>query len=446
MLNVKGLSGLDNVRVTFDGTDVTQSASMSDNKMTLGVSDLSDGEHTVTFDASSSNLLRRDVHEEWRFTVDTSLPTLELEGSLDEGQVNTSPAKFTGLTEPYATVTVTGGAVSASGAAAADGKYTVSAALPDGPSTVVIQTTDRAGNAVAKTLDVYVDAVPPTLAVNRVPAKLAKSRLNVRVNATDQLGSPKVVVELDGEKRKMKKQGAALTLRATDLAQATHTLIVTVSDDGGNIVVEKQSFLVDSTEKFGSEAMWAGARGSDVKQLQKRLATAGVYSGKRTNTYDKRTVTAVKKYQAQYGLAVDGRVDDDTLTALGGQIVVDLGDLRLYLYHGDKVYKSYRIATGQAAYPTPTGDFAIVNKQVDPTWVPPDSAWAKGAKPIPPGPGNPLGTRWIGLSYPGVGIHGTADDSSIGTYASHGCIRMHTWEVEQLYPMVVVGMPVTIRP
>jgi lipoprotein-anchoring transpeptidase ErfK/SrfK len=87
----------------------------------------------------------------------------------------------------------------------------------------------------------------------------------------------------------------------------------------------------------------------------------------------------------------------------------------------------------------------VVVMAKNPTWIPPDSPWAKGLEPIPPGDGNPLGTRWIGTSAPGVGIHGTPADWSIGTHASHGCIRMHVWEVEKLYDYVKVGMPVVIR-
>ena len=83
--------------------------------------------------------------------------------------------------------------------------------------------------------------------------------------------------------------------------------------------------------------------------------------------------------------------------------------------------------------------------QMNPTWLPPNSDWAKDAKPIPPGATNPLGTRWIGTSAPGVGIHGTPDDASIGSYASHGCIRMHIPDAEDLYARVVIGMPVIIR-
>jgi lipoprotein-anchoring transpeptidase ErfK/SrfK len=86
----------------------------------------------------------------------------------------------------------------------------------------------------------------------------------------------------------------------------------------------------------------------------------------------------------------------------------------------------------------------VVNMQRNPTWTPPDSRWAAGLGPVPPGPGNPLGTRWIGISSPGIGIHGTPADSSIGTRASHGCIRMHIPDVERVFSMVSVGTTVRI--
>jgi lipoprotein-anchoring transpeptidase ErfK/SrfK len=83
--------------------------------------------------------------------------------------------------------------------------------------------------------------------------------------------------------------------------------------------------------------------------------------------------------------------------------------------------------------------------QRDPWWIPPpNSAWAAGEKPIPPGPGNPLGTRWMGLSAPAVGIHGTPDAASIGYSASHGCIRMRVPDAEWLFEHVRVGTPVAI--
>jgi lipoprotein-anchoring transpeptidase ErfK/SrfK len=446
VLDVRGLSKLKDVVVTLDGEDVTAAAEKSGDTLTVSTSDLADGEHSVTFSATSSNVFRRDVRKDWRFVVDTSIPTLVLATDIDEGRINTDPATFTGETEPHATVTVAAGDVTASGEADAAGRYTVSADLPDGESQVVITTSDRAGNKRAKRLTVYVDAQAPVLKMTQLDKTLDKARFTVRVKATDQLGVPAVKFVMDGEERELNGPASKAKYAAKNLAQGRHTITVTVEDKGGNVVTRKETFVVDSTEHFGSATLWPGAKGKDIKALQSKLANADVYSGKKSGYYDAATEKAVRKLQAKYGLEVDGIVGGNVLNALSGQIVVDLGDLKLYLYRDGNLVKSYSVATGSSTYPTPTGSYVVTSKIMNPTWYPPNSDWAKDAEPIPPGVANPLGTRWIGTSAPGVGIHGTPDDSSIGTYASHGCIRMHIWEVEDLYERVVIGMPVTIRP
>lgn len=447
ILDVHGLQKLSGVRVTFDGRDITADSARSGDRLTFTTGKLADGPHAVSFVATSSNLFRHQVRKDWRFTVDTSIPTLKLDGAADEGRINTSPASFSGSTEPFSTVTVSSGAVKASGEADASGKYTVSAKLPDGPSTVQVTTTDRAGNTTSKQLDVYVDAVPPTLTATQLDGVAHSARIKIHVQARDQLGTPRVKVLLDGTKKDLRGPAAAAIVSARNLAQGTHRLVITVTDKGGNVVTSKQTWLVDSTEHFGSAAMWPGARGKDVKQLQKRLAGIGVYRGIKSGVYDSETSTAVKKFQARYSMAVDGHVNTNMLTALSGQIIVDIGSLRLYLYSDGHLVKSYPVATGQPAYPTPTGTYSIVNMQKDPTWLPPNSDWAKNATPIPPGTANPLGTRWMGTSAPGVGMHGVppSEDATIGTYASHGCIRMHNWDAVDLFSRVTVGMPVIIR-
>ena len=134
------------------------------------------------------------------------------------------------------------------------------------------------------------------------------------------------------------------------------------------------------------------------------------------------------------------------LKMLLGSIRIDLSDCSLYFYRDGELAKTYPVAVGMAAYPSPTGSFRIISKVVDPAWTPPHSPWAAGMSPAPPGPGNPLGTRWMGLDSPGVGIHGTYASSSIGTHASHGCIRMYLHDAEQLFDRVYVGTPVEIVP
>ncbi|HKU56320.1 MAG TPA: L,D-transpeptidase family protein [Gaiellaceae bacterium] len=126
-------------------------------------------------------------------------------------------------------------------------------------------------------------------------------------------------------------------------------------------------------------------------------------------------------------------------------IVIHRGSNRLYLYRGVHLVRVFSVATGQAAWPTPLGRFQIVVKEMNPWWYPPtQDSWAAGAKPVPPGPDNPLGTRWMGLSAPGVGIHGTDEPWSIGHSESHGCIRMQVPSAEWLYTRVRVGTPVFI--
>jgi lipoprotein-anchoring transpeptidase ErfK/SrfK len=133
-----------------------------------------------------------------------------------------------------------------------------------------------------------------------------------------------------------------------------------------------------------------------------------------------------------------------TVAKFGAVIVIRRGVNQLRYYRGAQLMRKFGVATGQSVYPTPTGMFSIVDKQLNPWWLPPDSEWARGKDPIPPGPGNPLGTRWMGLSAPGVGIHGTPDDASIGYSASHGCIRMHISDAEWLFHHVELGTPVVI--
>jgi lipoprotein-anchoring transpeptidase ErfK/SrfK len=125
-------------------------------------------------------------------------------------------------------------------------------------------------------------------------------------------------------------------------------------------------------------------------------------------------------------------------------VVILRGSNRLLFFDDAKLERWFGVATGQSAFPTPLGNYEIVNMQRNPWWYPPPSDWAAESEPVPPGPGNPLGTRWMGISAPYVGIHGTPDAASIGYSASHGCIRMRIPDAEWLFRRVEVGTPVFI--
>lgn len=114
------------------------------------------------------------------------------------------------------------------------------------------------------------------------------------------------------------------------------------------------------------------------------------------------------------------------------RIVVSISDRKLAVLESDRVIKIFATAVGAPESPSPVGVFKIVTSIPDPTW------YGKG-KIVGPGKSNPLGTRWLGLNLKGYGIHGTNNPGSIGQNASHGCVRMRTRDVEELFGMVGVG-------
>jgi len=114
------------------------------------------------------------------------------------------------------------------------------------------------------------------------------------------------------------------------------------------------------------------------------------------------------------------------------EIVVSLEDRKLALIENGEVRKVYTVAVGKPSTPSPEGTFTIQRRVANPTYN-------HDGKTVPPGPNNPVGTRWMGLSKPGYGIHGTNEPRSIGKAASHGCIRMAQPDLEEFYKLVAVG-------
>lgn len=130
----------------------------------------------------------------------------------------------------------------------------------------------------------------------------------------------------------------------------------------------------------------------------------------------------------------------------GAAITINKGSNQLTLYKNLKVVKRYRVATAKAGFSTPSGTWKVIDKIVNPSWHnPAPNGWGAGMPlVIPPGPGNPLGTRALRLNSPGILIHGTFNAASVGTYASHGCIRMRIPDSVDLFPRVPVGTKVLV--
>ncbi len=178
--------------------------------------------------------------------------------------------------------------------------------------------------------------------------------------------------------------------------------------------------------------------GIDVTNVQQRLSELGFYEGDITGIYDRDTAEAVREFQQQFGLTADGIVGPETWNAIGispdllqyfsteYNITIDIEEKELTLRQGEQILKVYPVAVGKPSTPTPTGNWRIIQKTLD--------------------PGGPFGARWMRLSVPwgGYGIHGTDQPESIGNAASHGCVRMLNEDVIELYDIVPLGTEVRI--
>jgi len=157
---------------------------------------------------------------------------------------------------------------------------------------------------------------------------------------------------------------------------------------------------------------------------------------------DGNSKVAVKAALAVALIMASGRAAAQTTNATDGapkrQVIVSLTDRKLALLEDGRLLKVYPVAIGAKNTPSPTGSFAIVNRLTNPTYY-------GNGKVVAPGAQNPLGTRWMGLSAKGYGIHGTNAPKSIGRAASHGCIRMAKADLEELFEMLRVGDGVEIR-
>lgn len=143
-------------------------------------------------------------------------------------------------------------------------------------------------------------------------------------------------------------------------------------------------------------------------------------------------VLAAARSSAQNTTATEAQPEPKRL------IIISIPDRKLALVEDGEVVKVYPVAVGRRVSPSPSGSFEIINRVTNPTY------YHKG-QIVPPGPDNPVGTRWIGLNQPHYGIHGTNQPRSIGKAASHGCIRMAQADLEELFEVVRVGDEVQIR-
>jgi len=390
--------------------------------------------------------------------IDRTAPELKLRQPVEQLALASEHCMLVGRSEPGADIRVAG---QAPVRVDSTGSFRLSVPLRAGWNRLEIQASDKAGNVRKLQRRVFSDRESPRYSLERLSPDLQsstplrsmdcdRSSFRVRVLAQDDGGIERIRYRLDGHKwqtvpLKAEKDSFTGVFALRDLFEGTRMLELEVVDRAGRRLEERVEFLVDSSEQLGDKVLTLGARGKDVEQLQQRLAEAGVLEKSSVHGhFDATTEEAVRKFQQLEGMAATGQVRQAMLVALGPRIFVNLGRFELVFDRPGEKPRRFSIACGAPEFPTPTGKFRVADLAKDPTWIPPDSPWAREAKTMPPGPDNPLGTRWIGLDWGGVGIHGTNADWSIGSASSHGCMRMHLDDVEQLYEWVQIGTPVTV--
>ena len=443
-------------RLTIDGKPIEAVLDAQHGDVTAVVGALADGVH----DCAVSYQPRYGggaVGAAWRFTLDTRPPGIALYGPKDGAMLSKAPCQVAGHTEPGAAVTLSlspvgAGPAKVSTRADARGSFHGALAWVEGPALLTVQSRDRAGNEATLQRHLFFDKTPPQV-LDCYPAPDAQIKKDPTVTFRARVvengsGIAKASFQLDEFPPRDLAVDASgrVSIPVPAMVQGRHTCRLRVTDRAGLQAEHVWNLLVDTSETFGECVLGRGAVGRDVGALQKRLEKRGFLPpGSITDIYNDATEAAVRAFQMHSGINVDGLAGFATLGALSPQIRIDLAHFTLELRDMGKVVKRYKIAHGMPAYPTPAGDFRVTFLQKDPTWLPPKgSLWAKEAKVTPPGPGNPLGTRWIGLNSSCVGIHGTYAEWTVGTRASHGCVRMRIKDVEDLFGRVNLGTRVSI--
>ncbi len=180
--------------------------------------------------------------------------------------------------------------------------------------------------------------------------------------------------------------------------------------------------------------------------------TAAVYGRKlRDNRLTKQIADAVLSANADHTIAARTHsvkpevLSDEVAAKYPSYLTLDRSSFTLRLWKHLKLAKTYTVAVGMEGLETPEGLYAIQEKEEEPVWHVPESAWAGSlaGEDIPPGPENPIKARWMGI-FEGAGIHGTEETYSLGSAASHGCVRMAIPDVIELYDQVEVGTPIYI--
>jgi len=411
--------------------------------------DLPPGEHdlTVQFQGAIPGSERL-----YPLVVEVDKTPPKLEGTVaDSSQQSSSEllttedtVRVTGRTEPDAGVFIGGARVETD----ERGNFEHVQDLNPGWNHLLVLSRDPAGNKRRVAFNAFKDTGAPEFTWRTKPDQVFKTeqaRLKLDLSDDDRVVALSGQIDQEQSIDWYAKGDGFWVGKTSQLHQGYNQISAKATDRVGRIATTDRRVVVDSSENLGEAVLGLGARGQDVEQLHDRLTEEGFLAGEdRGSVFNETTESALRRFQQTHNLPVTGMVDGETLAAVGPRLIINLSRFSLVLERPGKDPLSWRIARGSAEHSTPSGRFHIAEKVVNPRWLPPKSEWAKDAEVVPPGPDNPLGTRWLGFNRGGVGIHGTNAPWTVGTASSHGCMRMVTGQVEKLFEMVSLGTPVIV--
>jgi lipoprotein-anchoring transpeptidase ErfK/SrfK len=274
-------------------------------------------------------------------------------------------------------------------------------------------------------------------------------------------------VDFDGESWELK--GERLKVRA-NIDEAVEEALAESQDGGfpgrlvryvtgGDVsesITPQMSYSERAVNRFVrqvAEEVNREPRNADVEANGSELVVVAGEDGRklRDNLLEKELKAAVLSARAPHAIVAKVHATKPEVTKgevaaeYPSYLTLDRSSYTLKLWENLKLAKTYTVAVGMEGLETPEGLYSIQAKEENPTWHVPDSDWAGSlaGQSIPPGPSNPIKARWMAI-YEGAGIHGTEETSSLGSAASHGCIRMAIPDVEELYDRVDVGTPIYI--
>jgi len=376
---------LKKAKVLLDGRDISADITLGPRGFTYKTpKDLAQGIHVISAELEYDIIFRKKVSLKWFFTTDTVAPRIILNERRNILASRTPDLGLKGATEPFTELSTHFNDQGTSNLTSdKGGNFSIGLSGLKKKNHLLLTARDRAGNITKRKLTVIIDTKPPFI----------------------------------------------------ESISPNHGSLVFTADASHSL----KAVLKDKESGVSKAVMFINGQAAQTKYDKKKDELIHIGPLEKDGRYEAKIEAvdvAGNKFTKTWHFEVDT-----------SRIIVDQSDFKLYFFKAGKLAQTLNVAVGMPNWPTPNGNWKVIDKQEMPSWRNPHTSWSRSMPHIiPPGPSNPLGLRALYLNASGIRIHGTSAYYSIGRRASHGCIRVRNPEIVGFYPKVRVGTPVIIRP